>query len=195
MEATLVQGATGTGKTSTLLYPMCARDIEKKYFFMETAKKIGFEALQKGLAYVNVPLSNEEINNTFTLDYLTPIKGKENEYNSLIKDLITYATSIVAKNRLAIDGIYSHMMFDLSYSLTDGKINNVLGINRFGLIEAYSPDVCRKYAKEIKAIETNRSLSEEDKEIQLQELLSAVVVKFPSAMPDEYETVVYLIDK
>lgn len=114
---------------------------------------------------------------------------------SLIKDLITYATSIVAKNRLAIDGIYSHMMFDLSYSLTNGQINNVLGINRFGLIEAYSPDVCRKYAKEIKAIETNKSLSEEDKEIQLQELLSAVVVKFPSAMPDEYETVVYLTDK
>lgn len=88
MEATLIQGATGTGKTSTLLYPMCARDIEKKYFFMETSKELAFEALQKGLAFVNVPLSNEEINKTFSLEYLTPIKGKEKEYTALIKDLI-----------------------------------------------------------------------------------------------------------
>lgn len=97
MEATLIQGATGTGKTSTLLYPMCARDIEKKYFFMESAKEIGFEALQKGLAYVNVPLSNEEINSTFSLDYLTPVKGKENEYNALIKDLIKTIDPITKK--------------------------------------------------------------------------------------------------
>jgi len=97
MEATLIQGATGTGKTSTLLYPMCARDIEKKFFFMETSKKLAFEALQKGLAYVNVPLSNEEINKTFTLDYLTPIKGKEQEYNTLIKDLIKYIDPVTKK--------------------------------------------------------------------------------------------------
>jgi len=88
MEATLIQGATGTGKTSTLLYPMCARDLEKKFFFMESAKEIAYEALQKGLAYINVPYSNEEINANFSLGYLTPVKGKENEYNSLIKDLI-----------------------------------------------------------------------------------------------------------
>jgi len=97
MEATLIQGATGTGKTSTLLYPMCARDIEKKFFFMETAKELAFEALQKGLAYVNVPLSNEEINATFTLDYLTPVKGKENEYNTLIKDLVKSTDPITHK--------------------------------------------------------------------------------------------------
>ena len=88
MEATLIQGATGTGKTSTLLYPMCARDIEKKFFFQETAKKLAYEALQNGYAYVNVPLSNEQINKSFSLDYLTPVKGKETLFNDLMKDLI-----------------------------------------------------------------------------------------------------------
>lgn len=97
MEATLIQGATGTGKTSTLLYPMCARDIEKKYFFMESSKELAFEALQKGLAYVNVPYSNEEINSNFSLDYLTPIKGKETEYHNLIKDLIKYIDPVTKK--------------------------------------------------------------------------------------------------
>ena len=33
--------------------------------------------------------------NTFTLDYLTPIKGKENEYNDLIKDLIKKEITLV----------------------------------------------------------------------------------------------------
>ena len=35
METVLVQGATGTGKTSTMLLPMCASDLEKKYFLKQ----------------------------------------------------------------------------------------------------------------------------------------------------------------
>ena len=34
-EATFVQGATGTGKTSMIVEPMCAMDLERKYFFRE----------------------------------------------------------------------------------------------------------------------------------------------------------------
>lgn len=114
---------------------------------------------------------------------------------ALIKDTITFATSAVAKNRLTLEGIYSHMMFDLTHSLTNGAIDNLLGINQYGLVEAYSADVCRKYAKEIAEIENDATLSEEEKELKLQEKLSAVVVKFPSAMPDEYEVVVYKTKK
>lgn len=114
---------------------------------------------------------------------------------ALIKDTITFATSAVAKNRLTLEGIYSHMMFDLTYSLTNGAIDSLLGINQYGLVEAYSADVCRKYAKEIAEIENDATLSEEEKELKLQEVLSAVVVKFPSAMPDEYEVVVYKTKK
>lgn len=110
---------------------------------------------------------------------------------SLIKDTITYATSAVAKNRLAIEGIYSHMMFDLSYALTNGAVDFILGINKYGLIEAYSADICKKYAKEIAEIENDATLSEEEKELKLQAKLSATVIKFPSAGPDEYEVIVY----
>ena len=114
---------------------------------------------------------------------------------ALIKDTITFATSAVAKNRLTLEGIYSHMMFDLTHALTNGAIDNLLGINQYGLVEAYSADICRKYAKEIAEIENDATLSEEEKELKLQEVLSAVVVKFPSAMPDEYEVVVYKTKK
>ena len=110
---------------------------------------------------------------------------------SLIKDTITYATSAVAKNRLAIEGIYSHMMFDLSYALTNGAVDFILGINKYGLIEAYSADICKKYAKEIAEIENDPTLSEEERELKLQAKLSATVIKFPSAGPDEYEVIVY----
>ena len=110
---------------------------------------------------------------------------------SLIKDTITYATSAVAKNRLSIEGIYSHMMFDLSYALTNGAVDYILGINKYGLIEAYSADICKKYAKEIAEIENDPTLSEEEKELKLQAKLSATVIKFPSAGPDEYEVIVY----
>ena len=110
---------------------------------------------------------------------------------SLIKDTITYATSAVAKNRLAIEGIYSHMMFDLSYALTNGAVDYILGINKYGLIEAYSADICKKYAKEIAEIENDPALSEEERELKLQAKLSATVIKFPSAGPDEYEVIVY----
>ena len=57
MESTLIQGATGTGKTSTLLLPMCASDLEKKFFFREEGKRLAVEALAKGLA--NLPGSRE----------------------------------------------------------------------------------------------------------------------------------------
>jgi hypothetical protein len=90
MEATLIQGATGTGKTSTLMLPMCARDLERKYNFSELSKKLAYEALQKGYAYINVPLSNEEINKDFHLEYLKPVRGKEEELYNLLKDLIKY---------------------------------------------------------------------------------------------------------
>ena len=66
-EATLVQGATGTGKTSMIVEPMCANDIEKKYFLRELSKKLAYNALQSGLADLTVPYSNDFLNRNFTL--------------------------------------------------------------------------------------------------------------------------------
>ena len=76
-EATLVQGATGTGKTATVLLPMSAYDLEKKFFFRECSKKIGYSLLKRGVAYMNGPFNNEYVNRNFSLSF--------NSYITLIK--------------------------------------------------------------------------------------------------------------
>ena len=114
---------------------------------------------------------------------------------SLLKDAFKFAKASMTKNRIAMEGIYSHMMFDATYALTQGRVTNVLGIYDNLFVEAYSADINRKYHKEIAEIENNNELTEEEKDAQLFELLSGVVVKYPSAMPKEYEIVVYLTDR
>lgn len=114
---------------------------------------------------------------------------------TLINDTIKYATSAIAKTKVDIEGVYSHMMFDLSYALTNGRVNGVLGITKDGFVEAYSEDVLRMYKNEIAAIENNDELTEDEKDEQLFQLLSGVVIKYPSAMPKEFEIVVYLTRK
>ncbi|MBP3284147.1 MAG: type IV secretion system DNA-binding domain-containing protein [Clostridia bacterium] len=90
MEATLIQGATGTGKTSTLLLPMCASDIEKKFFFREQAKKAAIEALDKGYAYIEAPFALEELNDRFSLSYIKPALNKEEEFNEIVSKFVKY---------------------------------------------------------------------------------------------------------
>ena len=89
-EATLVQGATGTGKTATVLLPMSALDLEKKFFFREYSKKIGYSMLKRGIAYINGPFNNEYINRNFSLKYLKPKRGMEEEFMNCVKPLVQY---------------------------------------------------------------------------------------------------------
>ena len=88
METVLIQGATGTGKTSTLLLPMCASDLNKKYMFKERAKELGFKALTSGAAYINAPYDNETLNKCFTLNFLRPIYGREKDFMEILKPMI-----------------------------------------------------------------------------------------------------------
>lgn len=89
-ESTLIQGATGTGKTATIVEPMCAYDIEKKFFFKEMSKELGYHALRTGLAKLNKPLSNEFLNYNFSLSYLTPNENRYDEYLKLVNKLVLY---------------------------------------------------------------------------------------------------------
>lgn len=90
MESTLVQGATGTGKTAMVLLPMSARDLEKKYFLREYSKKLAYSLLKRGIAYIEGPFSNEYINLNFSLNYILPKKGKEKEFYKELEDVILY---------------------------------------------------------------------------------------------------------
>lgn len=89
-EATLVQGATGTGKTATVLLPMSALDLEKKFFFREYSKKIGYSMLKKGIAYMDGPYDNKYINRNFSLNMLKPKNGMQNYFDADVEPLVQY---------------------------------------------------------------------------------------------------------
>ena len=67
---------------------MIARDIEKKYFFKEVAKEMGFTALKTGIAHLNLPYDNNYLNENFSLNMLSPVSGKEAIYKAYMKKMI-----------------------------------------------------------------------------------------------------------
>ena len=142
-EASLVVGVSGSGKTSMIFEPMIARDLERRYFFKESAKELGYTALRTGLATLNTPYSNEYLNENFSLNMLTPVSYKEKVFkafvqkltynydgvNSVYKNLgITY----LAPDRETID----HMKdvaenFGIKYQLIDPNDSTSIGLNPF----------------------------------------------------------------
>lgn len=89
-ESTLIVGPSGTGKSSMIIEPMIARDLEKKYFFREVAKEMGYTALKTGLATLDCPYSKEHLNKHFNLNMLTPVTGKEKVYKAYMKKMIYF---------------------------------------------------------------------------------------------------------
>lgn len=86
-ESTLIVGVSGSGKTSMMFEPMIARDLERKYFFKEAAKELGFTALKTNLASLNSPYSNEYLNDNFNLNMLTPNENKEKIFKAFLSKL------------------------------------------------------------------------------------------------------------
>ena len=91
-EATFVCGSSGTGKTSMVFEPMIAQDIEKKHFFREVSKEMGFTALKTGLAVLNTPYDNEYLNNNFSLNMIKPNSYNLKLYNAYMKKLINFSS-------------------------------------------------------------------------------------------------------
>lgn len=85
---TLICGVSGAGKTSLLFEPMIAKDLDKKFFFREISKEMGFTALKTGIATLNCPYDNDYINTNFTLNMITPKENKVNVYNTYMKKMI-----------------------------------------------------------------------------------------------------------
>lgn len=144
-EATFVQGATGTGKTSMIVEPMCAMDLERKYFFREVSKKLGFNALQAGLATLEVPYSNEFLNANFTLSYLKPRDGRVSEYKKYVGDMLKYTDpetgklyyrgigfTLVAPDNACIERVQKvAASYDIPVNIIDPMNPETLGINPF----------------------------------------------------------------
>lgn len=138
----LVCGASGTGKTSLVFEPMMARDIEKKAFFREISKEMGFTALKTGIATLNSPYDNDYINENFSLNMLTPKDSKDAVFKKYMKKLIVSdSDNIIYKNvgltLMAPDyEVISHMMdvcdnYRIKYNLIDPSSNTSTGLNPF----------------------------------------------------------------
>lgn len=87
-ESFLVVGVSGSGKTTMVYEPMLARDIERKSFFKEISKEMGFTALKTGLATINCPYDNDYINENFSLNMLVPNSNKLDTFKNYMKKMI-----------------------------------------------------------------------------------------------------------
>lgn len=139
----LVVGPSGTGKTSLIFEPMIARDIEKKYFFRNISKEMGFTALKTGIASLSAPYDNDYLNKNFNLDMLSVNQGKESVFKSYMSKMILGQEN--GKNvyrNLGITSISpdyestSHMVnvannFNVPYNLVDPNNPNSVGLNPF----------------------------------------------------------------
>lgn len=140
---TLVVGVSGAGKTSLIFEPLIARDLDKKFFFSQIAKEMGFTALKSGLASLDGPYDNEYLNKNFTLNMLKPSENKLDVFNSYMnkmiisksneeyvyKDLgITYACpdyESMAKMMKVADS------YGLTYNVVDPNNSDSIGLNPF----------------------------------------------------------------
>lgn len=138
----LICGPSGMGKTALMLEPMIARDIEKKFFFKEAAKEMGFTALKTGLARINCPYTNDYLNEVFTLDMLEPVPEKEKLYKAYLNKLIYCENPKIIYKDLGItflspDYESTNRMievvknFNLKLNIVDPSNQDSIGINPF----------------------------------------------------------------
>ena len=139
----LVVGPSGMGKTSLVFEPMVARDIEKKYFFKNVAKEMGFTALRTGIATLNCPYTNDYVNANFSLNMLSKVQGKENLFKTYMgKMILGEANGKTVYRDLGITSIspdyesISHMIevaknYNVAYNVVDPNDSDSIGINPF----------------------------------------------------------------
>ena len=137
-----VCGGSGTGKTSLIFEPLIARDLEKKYFFKEVSKELGFTALKTKIATLNAPYNNSFLNKHFNLAMLSPISGKENVFNSFLKKMVLSSGIEPTYKDLGItvmspdNEIIEHMAevcdnYGFSYNIVDPTLSDSIGLNPF----------------------------------------------------------------
>lgn len=136
-------GGSGTGKTTLLLEPMMAKDLEKKAFLIASAKEMGYTALKTGIATLNKPYDNDYLNENFNLNMITPAYGKEAVYKAYMKNMILYSlgNELIYKN-LGLTSISPDFEstskiisvcknFHIKYNIVDPMNKESIGLNPF----------------------------------------------------------------
>lgn len=137
-----VCGGSGSGKTSLVFEPFIARDIDKKHFFREVSKELGFTALKTKIAVLNAPYNNEYLNNNFNLNMISPAYGKENVFNAFVKKMVLSTGETPTYRDLGITAMspdiemIDHMVevcknFGFSYNIIDPTTSTSMGLNPF----------------------------------------------------------------
>ena len=109
--------------------------------------------------------------------------------SKLLKDTSKKHEAAYRKGRVSIASEFQRALFDSTYLLTDGAINSILKVTELGAIECYSTDVLERFAEEIEAIETDESLTADEKTSKLDEILTGAVIKYPTPGREEIELV------
>ena len=142
-QSLFVCGGSGSGKTSMVYEPLIARDLERKYFFKEVSKELGFTALKTGIATLSAPYDNDYLNKNFNLNMLAPVEDKLSIYKTYMKKMIlsSIGNDIIYKNLgltlMAPDyEVISHMTdvcknFGITYNIIDPSNPNSIGLNPF----------------------------------------------------------------
>ena len=141
-QSLFVCGGSGSGKTSLVYEPLIARDLERKFFFKEVSKELGFTALKTKIATLNKPYDNEYLNKNFSLDMLIPVPGKEAIYKAFVKKMVLDSSTETVYRNLGLTimspdyEIIEHMTgvcknFGLEYEIVDPSNPNSLGLNPF----------------------------------------------------------------
>jgi hypothetical protein len=123
--------------------PMIARDLEKKYFFKETAKEMGYTALRTGIATLTSPYSNDYLNENFSLNMITPVSYKEKTFKAYFSKMFYHynGADSIYKN-LGLTYIapdyesISHIKevaenFSIKYNIIDPNDSSSIGLNPF----------------------------------------------------------------
>jgi len=124
--------------------PLVARDLEKKFFFQEMAKEMGFTALKTGIANLNSPYSNDYLNENFNLNMLIPVGGKEDLYNAYMQKMIHNSSGSIIYKNLGITAMASdyesimHMLdvaknYHIKANIVDPLNPNSIGLNPFAI--------------------------------------------------------------
>ena len=142
-QSLLACGGSGYGKTSLILEPMMAKDIEKKAFYIANAKEMGYTALKTGIAVLNKPYDNEYLNQNFSLNMITPVSGKETVYKTYMNKMILSSldNEIVYRNlgltlvtpdfESASRIINVCKNYHIKYNLIDPSNSESVGLNPF----------------------------------------------------------------
>lgn len=142
-QSLFVCGGSGSGKTSLIYEPLFARDLEKKYFFKEVSKELGYTALKTGIAILKAPYDNSYLNKYFNLNMLQPADGKETIFKTYLKKMLLsnfggeYTYRNIGLTLMAPDyEIISHMMevcenFGIEYNTIDPDNPKSIGLNPF----------------------------------------------------------------